>query len=325
MWIQNLMGNVIEGKLTEEECHLYMAPFPAWAWAVSGTATHHWCVFLCKRLQMLKKKGEMLKDEATEKHLPLLLLKNSEQVLSAWYCCYQPLSKAVGNALITQKIPSRFFSILLITVVTPVMGLDGYLITADRSAFFRGFTGCSIPAFSNCTSTLPKKLTSPHLFLATSHFNPLKVMLLTLTHIVIMLTTPASPKTTNLLFLSVHMIILPRDLIQIVSCFAGYADGTHIEVLQAQKWYFQSTASIFLVPHMKNNFFSYQTAKDSTCFSILKAWIWLIPIQSNQASLAKMLPRANCGTVNWHMLLHSETLNISIIFLIWICFKYAGE
>lgn len=100
-----------EGKLTHEECNLHMAPLLKWASAVSGTTNsfkYRCCLFVYKGLKRLEKKGKMLKDKSTKKHLPFLLVKNSEQVLSACYCCYQPISKAVGNALIMQKFQSDF-------------------------------------------------------------------------------------------------------------------------------------------------------------------------------------------------------------------------
>jgi len=77
---------------------------------MSGTANplkYHCCLFVYKGLKRLEKKGEMLKDKPTEKHLPLLLVEFSEQVLATCYCCYQPISKAVGNALM-QKFQSDF-------------------------------------------------------------------------------------------------------------------------------------------------------------------------------------------------------------------------
>lgn len=100
-----------EGKLTHEECNLHMAPLLKWASAVSGTTNsfkYRCCLFVYKGLKRLEKKGKMLKDKSTKKHLPFLLVKNSEQVLSACYCCYQPISKAVGNTLIMQKFQSDF-------------------------------------------------------------------------------------------------------------------------------------------------------------------------------------------------------------------------
>lgn len=78
---------------------------------MSGTTNplkYHCCLFVYKGSKRLEMKGEMLKDKPTQKHLPLLLGKNWEQVLPACYWCYQPASKAVGNALIMQKFQSDF-------------------------------------------------------------------------------------------------------------------------------------------------------------------------------------------------------------------------
>lgn len=83
----------------------------------------------------------MLKDKTTEKHLSLLLVKRFQ------YRCFRPVTVAVNQyqkqlaMLSSRKSSNQISQYILITVVTPVVVLNDYLITADRPAFYLAFIG----------------------------------------------------------------------------------------------------------------------------------------------------------------------------------------
>lgn len=171
---------------------------------------YHCFLFVYKGLKRLEKKGEMLKDKPTEKHLPLLLVKDSEQVLSAWYRCYQPTSKEVGSALIMQKFQSDF---------SVYSNYRSDTCCGPKWLPYHGTQVCLLfrvywllnSASSNCTSILPYKFRSPHLFFATSCFNPLHIKGYAVISHLWLCPPQLHPKKANWLFLCSHIIVLPRD------------------------------------------------------------------------------------------------------------------
>lgn len=144
---------------------------------------------------------------------------------------------------------------ILITAVTLVVGLNDYLITAHRSAFYLGFIGSSISASSNCLSISANTWRSPHLF--TSCCNPLHIKgCAAISHLHCGCAHPCfTPRKQTC---SAQTLALPRDsskkwlvllTVQVVPTHRGLAGAL------AHKWHFLAPWLFAVIVHMKNTIF----------------------------------------------------------------------